>query len=122
MPISEKAKGLALVPPFVLEPRCLVQRPPWWRQAPKPAPEAGQDTPETWEHSVEVQVPFLQKVLKHFKLLPVVIGEADPARWRKALAEAIDDQTIVVASSDLSHYHTYQGCERAGQPLRQGHL
>jgi len=45
VPISEKAKALALVPPFVLEPQCLVQRPGWWRQASKPAPEAGQYTP-----------------------------------------------------------------------------
>jgi hypothetical protein len=108
VPISEKAKALALIAPFVLEPRCPVQRPSWWRQAPKPAPEAGQDTPETWEHSVEVQVPFLQKVLKNFKLLPVVIGEADPEKVAKALAATIDDKTIVVASSDLSHYHTYE--------------
>lgn len=111
VPISEKAKALALVPPFVLEPQCLVQRPGWWRQASKPAPEAGQDTPETWEHSVEVQVPFLQKVLKDFKLLPVVMGEADPAQVAKALAGNIDDKTIVVASSDLSHFHTYQAAK-----------
>ena len=108
VPISEKAKALASVPPFVLEPRCMVQRPGWWRQAPKAAPEAGQDTPETWEHSVEVQVPFLQKVLKNFKILPVVIGEVDPAQVAKTLADRIDDKTIVVASSDLSHYHNYR--------------
>ncbi len=108
VPISEKAKALAAVPPFALEPRSLVQRPGWWRQAPKAAPEEGRDTPETWEHSVEVQVPFLQKVLKNFKLLPVVVGEADPEQMAKALAEQLDDHTIVVASSDLSHYHTYE--------------
>ena len=108
VPISEKAKALASVAPFVLEPQCMVQRPGWWRQAPKPAPEEGQDTPETWEHSVEVQVPFLQKVLKNFQILPVVIGESDPAQVAKALASIVDDKTIVVASSDLSHYHTYQ--------------
>ena len=111
VPISEKAKGLASVAPFVLEPQCPVQRPQWWRQAPKPAPEVGQDTPETWEHSVEVQVPFLQKVLKNFKLLPIVIGEADPAQVANGLAGRIDDKTIVVASSDLSHYHTYQAAK-----------
>jgi AmmeMemoRadiSam system protein A len=111
VPISEKAKSLVSVAPFVLEPRCLVQRPQWWRQAPKTAPEEGQDTPETWEHSVEVQVPFLQKVLKNFKLLPIVIGEVDPAQVARALAERIDDKTIVVASSDLSHYHTYQAAK-----------
>jgi MEMO1 family protein len=106
--ISAKAKALVSVAPFVLEPRCMVQRPGWWRQAPKPAPEEGQDTPETWEHSVEVQVPFLQKVLKNFQLVPVVIGESDPAQVAKALANIVDDRTIVVASSDLSHYHTYE--------------
>jgi hypothetical protein len=111
VPISEKAKGLAMVAPFALEAPCTVQRPPWWRQAPKPAPETDQDTPETWEHSVEVQVPFLQKVLKNFTLLPVVIGEADPEQVAKALAPLIDDKTIVVASSDLSHYHTYEAAK-----------
>lgn len=111
VPISEKAKGLASVAPFVLEPQCLVQRPGWWRQSPKSAPETGQDTPETWEHSVEVQVPFLQRVLKNFQIVPVVVGEADPAQVAKALAEKIDDKTIIVASSDLSHYHTYQAAK-----------
>jgi hypothetical protein len=108
VPISEKAKALAATPPFVLEPQCMVQRPGWWRQAPKPAPEAGRDTLETWEHSVEVQVPFLQKVLKNFHLLPVVTGEADASQVARALASRIDDQTIVVASTDLSHFHSYQ--------------
>ncbi len=108
VPISPKAKTLASAPPFALEPQCPVQRPGWWRQAPKPAPEEGKDTPETWEHSVEVQVPFLQKVLKNFQILPIVIGEPNPAQVAKALADIIDDKTIVVASSDLSHYHAYQ--------------
>jgi len=67
--ISEKAKTLASVPPFVLEPQCMVSVPDGGgrRQA------GARDRPghaETWEHSVEVQVPFLQKVLKNFKLLP----------------------------------------------------
>jgi MEMO1 family protein len=108
VPISSKVKELALIKPFELEPQCLVQRPGWYRQSPKPAPGAGQDTPETWEHSVEVQVPFLQRVLKNFQLLPVVIGEPDPAQVAKVLASVVDDKTIFVASSDLSHYHTYQ--------------
>ena len=105
--ISEKAQQLAKTSPFVLEPRCLVQRPPWWQQSSKPAPAAGEDTPDTWEHSVEVQVPFLQKTLKNFKILPVVFGEVDPEQAAKVLAGVIDDKTIVVASSDLSHYHPY---------------
>jgi hypothetical protein len=108
VPISAKAKALLSVAPFVAESPSLVRRPDWWRQAPRPAPEEGQDTPETWEHSVEVQVPFLQKVLKNFQLVPIVIGEPDPAQVAKGLAGILDDKTIVVASSDLSHYHPYE--------------
>jgi AmmeMemoRadiSam system protein B/AmmeMemoRadiSam system protein A len=105
--ISEKAQQLVKTNPFVLEPRCLVQRPTWSLQSSKPAPAAGEDTPDTWEHSVEVQVPFLQKTLKNFKILPVVFGEVDPEQAAKVLAGVIDDKTIIVASSDLSHYHPY---------------
>jgi MEMO1 family protein len=88
-----------------------VQRPGWWQQGPKVAPVEGQDTPETWEHSVEVQVPFLQRVLKKFELLPVVIGEVDAGALAKALGERLDERTIVVASTDLSHYHSYEAAK-----------
>ncbi len=107
VPISDKAQQLIKASPFVLEPKCLVQRPSWWQQSSKPAPPAGEDTPDTWEHSVEVQVPFLQKTLKNFTILPVVFGDVDPEQAAKVLAGIIDDKTIVVASSDLSHYHPY---------------
>jgi hypothetical protein len=105
--ISEKAQALVKAGSLVVEPRCLVQRPDWWRQSQKPVPALGAETPETWEHSVEVQVPFLQKALKHFKLLPVVVGDADPEKLAAALAPILDDKTLVVASSDLSHYYPY---------------
>jgi hypothetical protein len=107
VPISAKARQLANTSPFVLEPQCLVQRPPWWAQSSKPAPPAGEDTPDTWEHSVEVQVPFLQKTLKNFTILPAVFGNVDPEQAAKVLAGVIDGKTIVVASSDLSHYYPY---------------
>jgi AmmeMemoRadiSam system protein B/AmmeMemoRadiSam system protein A len=107
VPVSERARQLARQPPFILEPRCFVQRPAWSEQASKPAPPAGDDTPETWEHAVEVQVPFLQKTLKNFAILPVVFGNADPAEVARGLAAILDDQTLVIASTDLSHYHPY---------------
>jgi hypothetical protein len=105
--ISEKARALLKAASFVLEPRCPVQRPDWWEKAPRAAPADGEDTPETWEHSVEVQVPFLQKALQSFKILPVVVGDADPEQIATALAAIVDEKTLVVASSDLSHYHSY---------------
>jgi len=107
VPVSPKARELAKSNPFVLEPRCLVQRPPWSSQASHPVPPPGEDTPETWEHSGEVQVPFLQKTLKNFALVPVVTGEADPEKMARVLAGQVDDKTLVLASTDLSHYHPY---------------
>ena len=107
VPISPKAGELAKEAPFILEPRCAVERPPWSSQASHPLPPDGGDTPETWEHSAEVQVPFLQKTLGHFELVPIVTGEVDPGQMARVLAGRLDDSTLVVASSDLSHYHPY---------------
>lgn len=105
--VSEKARQLAKQPPFVREPRCLVQRPQWAGFSSRPSPAVGEDTPETWEHSVEVQVPFLQRTLKRFRILPVMYGHADPAEVARALAPLVDERTLVIASSDLSHFHPY---------------
>jgi MEMO1 family protein len=107
VPISDQARALAKLRPFVPESPTLVQRPAWAAQSPRKAPATGEDTADTWEHSDEVQVPFLQKTLRDFKLLPVVFGEVDPERAARVLAGLIDDQTLIVASSDLSHYHPY---------------
>ena len=105
--ISEKAKELGKLGPFVMEPSCRVQRPPWAAQSSRPMPAAGEDQPDTWEHSDEVQVPFLQKVLKNFQILPIILGDVDPAEAARILADRVDDKTLLVASSDLSHYHAY---------------
>jgi MEMO1 family protein len=113
--VSEKAKLLAKQSPFVLEPKCIIQRPSWSGYASKPAPAIGEDTPETWEHSIEVQVPFLQKTLQDFQILPVMFGDADPAKVAEGLAAVIDDKTLVVASTDLSHYHPYDEAKAMDQ-------
>jgi MEMO1 family protein len=107
VPVSPKAKELAKLSPFVLEPRCLVQRPQWSSQASHPEPPVGEDTPETWEHSGEVQVPFLQKTLKNFTLVSIVTGDVDPAQMAQVLDKFLDDKTLVIASTDLSHYQPY---------------
>ncbi|MFA5058588.1 MAG: AmmeMemoRadiSam system protein B [Opitutaceae bacterium] len=105
VPVSAQAARLARLPPFALEPRCAVQRPDWWRQSSRVAPAA--DTADTWEHSVEVEVPFLQRTLHHFQLVPVVCGEIDEQQAARALQQILDDRTLLVASSDLSHYYSY---------------
>ncbi|MCX6910817.1 MAG: AmmeMemoRadiSam system protein B [Verrucomicrobia bacterium] len=109
--ISDKSKTLAKMPPFMLEPKLSpitqIQRPNWFTQSSHATPLVGDDTPETWEHSGEVEVPFLQKVLKPFELVSTVFGQTDPAAAAQALASQLDDHSLVVVSTDLSHYHPY---------------
>jgi AmmeMemoRadiSam system protein B len=61
------------------------------------------------EHSLEVELPFLQAGLPDFTLLPLVVGEAEPGAVADVL-EAVwgEADTRVVVSSDLSHYLTYE--------------
>ena len=61
------------------------------------------------EHSLEVHLPFLQEVLGDFSLVPLVVGDASPAEVG-AVLEALwgGPETLIVISSDLSHYHDYQ--------------
>jgi hypothetical protein len=63
------------------------------------------------EHALEVQLPFLQRVLDSFTLVPIIMGNQEYATCRalgKSLAELIgNDRTVIVASSDLSHFHPY---------------
>jgi MEMO1 family protein len=113
VPISGKASVLAQSAPFALEPRCYVQRPDWWPQSSRSAPAV--DTADTWEHSVEVEIPFLQRTLKNFQLVPVVMGDVDIRQAAQALGRIVDDQTLIVASSDLSHYHSYAEARQLDQ-------
>ena len=57
------------------------------------------------EHSLEVQLPFLQQVLGDFQLLPLAVGEATAAEVAEVLETAWGgDETLIVISSDLSHF------------------
>ena len=67
------------------------------------------DQPHSQEHSLEVQLPFLQQVLDDFSIVPIVAGNASP----ELVATVLDTvwggpETLIVISSDLSHYHDYQ--------------
>ncbi|MGQ9819120.1 MAG: AmmeMemoRadiSam system protein B [Candidatus Kapaibacteriales bacterium] len=70
----------------------------------------------TPEHSLEVQIPFIQKVLPNAKIVPIVMGEQD-FQTIHALTTAIvfavkklnlSNHVLFIASSDLSHYHSYE--------------
>jgi len=65
------------------------------------------------EHSLEVQLPFLQRVLGEFTLIPLAVGDARP----EAVAEVLErlwggPETLIVISSDLSHYLPYDTARR----------
>ncbi|MBA54290.1 MAG: AmmeMemoRadiSam system protein B [Pseudomonadales bacterium] len=65
------------------------------------------------EHSLEVQLPFLQKVLRDFKLVPLVVGDTDTQTVARVIERLWgDDSTLFVISSDLSHYHDYRTAQR----------
>lgn len=67
------------------------------------------DDAHEWEHSLEVQLPFLQKVLANFQLVPIVVGDADPETVAEVLERLWgDSETLIVISSDLSHYLPYE--------------
>jgi len=68
------------------------------------------------EHSLEVELPFLQVLLGDFEVLPLVVGEADAGE----VAEVLDavwggDETAIVISSDLSHYLPYEAAQRVDE-------
>jgi len=67
------------------------------------------------EHALEVQLPFLQTVLDDFKIVPIVMGDQDKLyvdKLAKNLADAVDDDTLIVASCDLSHHHSKAEADR----------
>ena len=66
------------------------------------------DSAHAGEHSLEVQLPFLQGVLGAFTLLPLAVGDASPGEVAAVLDRVWGGpETLVVVSSDLSHYHDY---------------
>ncbi len=79
------------------------------KKHPKARPTAGMDAKE---HCLEVQLPFLQVKLEQFTIVPLLTGRIEPEEAVSILLPLIDESTIVVASSDLSHYHTQKDARR----------
>ncbi len=71
------------------------------------------------EHSLEIVLPFLQTYLKNFELVPIVVGRGDIARITAEIDPLLDERTLLVVSSDLSHYLPYsQAAERDQATIR----
>jgi hypothetical protein len=70
------------------------------------------DDAHALEHSLEVHAPFLQKALDDFSLVPLAVGDASPAEVQEVL-DAVwgGPETLIVVSSDLSHYLPYTAAQ-----------
>jgi len=80
------------------------------------------DRAHEFEHSLEVQLPFLQSVLGDFVLLPLVAGEATAGDVADILDHVWGDTaTLIVVSTDLSHFHDYAEA-RAIDAATSGHI
>jgi AmmeMemoRadiSam system protein B len=68
------------------------------------------DSAHLWEHSIEVQLPFLQRTIDNFKILPIIFGSEDED-WRTLASLIVDNlkgrKVLIIASADLSHYLAY---------------
>ncbi|WP_455220701.1 AmmeMemoRadiSam system protein B [Kaarinaea lacus] len=74
------------------------------------------DQAHAMEHSLEVHLPFLQMTLDEFSLVPIVAGDASPDEVNQLIETACtSDDTLLIISSDLSHYHDYETAKRMDQ-------
>ena len=70
------------------------------------------DEPHAPEHALEVELPFLQAVLGAVPIVPLVVGSARAEEVAEGLERLWDEKTLIVVSSDLSHYHDYETAQR----------
>jgi hypothetical protein len=71
------------------------------------------------EHALEVQLPFLQAVLPDFTLVPLIVGDADSDDVSAVIEALESEETLIVVSSDLSHYHDYRSCQQRDRETTQ---
>ena len=81
------------------------------------------DAAHALEHSLEVQLPFLQAVLDDFRIVPFAVGSATPDE----VADVIErlwggPETLILVSSDLSHYHRYAEAREIDRGSAEGIL
>ncbi|PMP83630.1 MAG: AmmeMemoRadiSam system protein B, partial [Caldisericum exile] len=81
------------------------------------------------EHSIEVQLPFLQYTLPRFEIIPILYSEISVESLLKGIMTIFDENTILVVSTDLSHYYPYEiaikkdsHCIKAVQELNNKYL
>jgi AmmeMemoRadiSam system protein B/AmmeMemoRadiSam system protein A len=104
MAVAPWASKLLASGPFILDPEARVQT---------DAGEIVRGRPYGYEHSVETQIPFLQRVAPKAKIVPLIFGRVEPLDIARALEPYLDEHTLIVVSTDLSHYKP----EKVGRPM-----
>lgn len=66
------------------------------------------DAPHAPEHAIEVELPFLLETLGPLPIVPLVFGRASDAEAIEVIRRLWDDETLLIVSTDLSHYLPYQ--------------
>ncbi len=72
-------------------------------------------SPHYQEHSLEVQLPFIKLLFPNCKVIPISVGMADKTMMEQGaleLSKIIDDNTILIVSNDLSHYHSLKSAKQ----------
>ena len=59
------------------------------------------------EHSLEIELPFLQYKLNDFEIVPLLVGQTNSTELKEVLMNYLDEEDLIVVSVDLSHYHEY---------------
>lgn len=67
------------------------------------------------EHSLEVHLPFLQQTLPSFEIIPILLGMVNPQGVAHFLEPHLDDNSLIVVSTDLSHYLPYEIARKTDQ-------
>jgi AmmeMemoRadiSam system protein B len=70
------------------------------------------DTPHAPEHALEVELPFLQRVLEDFTIVPLLVDAASPEQVALVIEAMLGKRTLLAVSTDLSHYLDYATAQR----------
>jgi len=74
------------------------------------------------EHCLEVEVPFLQMSLASFKLVPMLFGQVEPRKVATDLIDRVGEDDLIVVSSDLSHFYSYDRAQQLDHTFLQALL
>jgi len=72
------------------------------------------------EHSLEMELIFLQKVLANFEIVPILVSQTNPQLLddlAKKIADSFDERTLLVVSTDFSHYPPYETAKKADEEI-----